>query len=56
MSIFGLAVGLLVALAFGADAATNSVFGGGDPLMDILFATSGAILGYLGFNAFRSAA
>ena len=56
MSIFGMAVGAILALAFAADLAIGVPFGGANSLMDILFLLSGAILAYLGFNAFRTAA
>jgi hypothetical protein len=48
-------VGGLLALAFLADLVVGIPFGGQQKLMDIGFLASGALLCYLGWNAFRDA-
>ena len=54
MSIAGIVIGGLVAVAFLGDVATGIPFGGkGGAMVDIGFALCGAILAYLGWNAFR---
>ncbi|MCI0332331.1 MAG: hypothetical protein L0228_03775 [Planctomycetes bacterium] len=54
MSIAGMVTGVLVAVAFLLDAFLGAPFGGkGGMLVGIGFAISGAMLAYLGWNAFR---
>jgi hypothetical protein len=56
MSIAGMIIGGLVALLFTLDMVTEFPFGrsaGG--MVDVGFAICGAILAYLGWNAFREA-
>jgi threonine/homoserine/homoserine lactone efflux protein len=55
LSIAGMVVGGLLALTFLADLAVGIPFGGQQKLMDIGFLASGALLCYLGWNAFRDA-
>lgn len=55
MSIFGMAVSALMLLAFGLDPVLEFPFGGASTLMDIAFAVCAAILGYMSYDAFRSA-
>lgn len=53
MSIAGMVVAGLLVLAFGADLALSIPFGGADSVTDVGFLVSGAILGYLSWNALR---
>jgi hypothetical protein len=54
MSIAGMVAGGLVALAFIANLIIKVPFGGsGGALVNVGFFLSGAILAYLGWNAFR---
>ena len=54
MSIAGMIVGGALALIFTLDMVTGVPFGTkAGPLVDIGFAICGAILAYLGWNAFR---
>ena len=54
MSIAGMVTGGLVAVAFLADLILGVPFGGkGGTLVALGFVVSGAILAYLGWNAFR---
>lgn len=55
MSIFGMAVAGLLFLAFSLDMVIGAPFGGANTMMDIGFAVAAAILGYMSFDAFRSA-
>ncbi|MEO0531108.1 MAG: hypothetical protein AAF266_11135 [Planctomycetota bacterium] len=55
MSIFGMVVSALMLLAFGLDPILGVPFGGTNVMIDIGFAVSAAILGYMSFDAFRSA-
>ena len=55
MSIFGMVVAALLLLAFGLDPLLGIPFGGANLLMDIAFAVCAAILGYMSYDAFRSA-
>ena len=57
MSIAGIIVGGLLAVAFLADLITGAPFGGkGGALVNIGFFLCGAILAYLGWNAMRESA
>jgi hypothetical protein len=53
MSIAGMVVAGLLVLAFGLDLILEIPFSGADKLADIGFLISGAILGYLSWNALR---
>lgn len=53
MSIAGMVVGGLLAVAFVADLAIGVPFGGRQMLMDIGFIISAGLLTYLSWNAFR---
>ena len=54
MSIAGMVAGGLVALAFLANLVISAPFGGyGSPMVNVGFVLCGAILAYLGWNAFR---
>jgi len=53
MSIAGMVVAGLLVLAFGVDLALGIPFGGADMITDAGFLVSGAILGYLSWNALR---
>jgi hypothetical protein len=54
MSIAGMVTGGLVAVAFLANLLIDAPFGGyGSALVNIGFVLCGAILAYLGWNAFR---
>lgn len=54
MSIAGMVTGGLLALAFTLNMALDIPFGGkGGMVSNLGFAVSGAILAYLGWNAFR---
>ncbi len=53
MSIAGLVVGALLALAFIADLFLGMPFGGKAMVMDIGFILGGLMLAYLGWNAMR---
>ena len=55
MSIAGLIVGGLIAIAFLMDLALHVPFGGRNLMMDIAFAVCGGILAYLGWNALSDA-
>ena len=55
MSIFGMAVAALLALAFLLDLVAGVPFGGANTMMDIGFAVSALILGYMSWDAFRAA-
>ena len=55
MSIAGLVVGGLIALAFLGDLALGVPFGGEQPIMAIGFIICGAVLCYLSWNALREA-
>lgn len=56
LSIAGMVIGGLVALLFTVDLALGTPFGGKAGLLpDLGMALSGAILAYLGWNAFRDA-
>lgn len=56
LSIAGIVIGGLVALLFTMDLAVGTPFGGKAGLLpDLGMALSGAILAYLGWNAFRDA-
>ena len=56
MSIAGMVTGGLLAVAFLVDAFLGIPFGGkGGMMVDLGFAVCGAILAYLGWNAFREA-
>ncbi len=56
MSIAGLVLGGLFALVFTLDLAVGFPFGAkAGPLVSLGFAICGAILAYLGWNAFREA-
>ena len=52
MSIAGMVIAGLLVLVFGLDVALKIPFSGAQPMMDIGFVVSGAILGYLSWNAF----
>lgn len=57
LSIAGMVIGGLVALLFTLDLALGTPFGGKAGLLpDLGMALSGAILAYLGWNAFRDSA
>lgn len=53
MTIAGLVVSGLVALAFGADLALGVPFGRAQPMMDIGSLVGAGLLGYLSWNAMR---
>lgn len=55
MSIAGLVVGAVLAVAFALDLVLGIPFGGKVPVMNIGFLVSGLILAYLGWSAFRDA-
>lgn len=55
MSIFGMVVAAGMLLAFGLDALVGQPFGGASIIMDAGFAVGAAILGYMSYDAFRSA-
>lgn len=55
MSIFGMVVAALMLLAFGLDLVIGQPFGGASSTIDIGFVVASAILGYMAFDAFRSA-
>jgi len=55
MSIAGLVIGGVLALAFTLDLVLGIPFGGRVPLMDIGFAICGGILAYLSWNALQEA-
>jgi hypothetical protein len=55
MSIAGLVVGAMIALAFLGDLVLSVPFGGRQPIMAIGFIVSGALLCYLSWNALREA-
>jgi hypothetical protein len=55
MSIAGLVIGGVLAVAFALDLVLAIPFGGRVPLMDIGFAICGAILAYLSYSALRDA-
>lgn len=55
MSIAGLVVGGVLALAFALDLVLGVPFGGKVPLMNVGFLVCGLILAYLGWSAFRDA-
>ncbi|TWT97948.1 hypothetical protein Pla108_21030 [Botrimarina colliarenosi] len=55
MSIFGMVVAAILLLAFGVDPLLGIPFGGANKVMDIAFAICAAILGYMSYDAFRSA-
>lgn len=54
MAIFGMIVAALLAIAFGLDLVVGQPFGGRNSLIDIAFAVSGLILGYMSYDAFRT--
>ncbi|MEN0111850.1 MAG: hypothetical protein AAF805_14110 [Planctomycetota bacterium] len=54
MSIFGMAVAAILLLAFLADLVIGVPFGGQSVLMDAAFLVAAALLGYMGFDAFRT--
>lgn len=53
MSIAGMVVGGLLAVAFLADMIIGVPFGGRQMMMDIGFVVSGGLLAYLSWNAYR---
>ena len=54
MSIAGMVTGGLVAVAFLANLLIEVPFGGqGGPIVNVGFVLCGAVLAYLGWNAFR---
>jgi hypothetical protein len=55
MSIAGMVIGGVLALAFALDLVLHAPFGGRSPLMDIGFLVCSGILAYLSWNAFRDA-
>jgi hypothetical protein len=57
MSIAGMVIGGLIGVMFALDAVLEVPFGGkGGMIVDVGFALCGAILAYLGWNAFRETA
>jgi hypothetical protein len=55
MSIAGMVVGGLLAVAFALDLVAGFPFGGRSPMMAIGFMICGGTLAYLSWNAFREA-
>lgn len=55
MAAFGMLVGALLTLAFGADIVIGAPFGGESFMMDILFTLAALMLTYISWDAFRSA-
>jgi hypothetical protein len=55
MSIAGMVVGAMIALAFIGDLALGVPFGARQPMMAVGFMISGALLCYLSWNALRDA-
>ena len=53
MSIAGMVIGGLLAIAFALDLVVGAPFGGKSPLMDIGFLVCSGILFYLSLNVFR---
>ena len=53
MSIAGMVIAGLLAIAFGLDLALGIPFSGANMVADIGFLVSGLILAYLSWNAFR---
>lgn len=51
MSIAGMVVAGLLVLVFGLDLALKIPFSQAQPMMDLGFVVSGAILGYMSWNA-----
>lgn len=56
LSIFALAVSVLLLLLFGLDLAAGFPFGGANPVMDIGFLVFSALLGYLSWSTMREVA
>ena len=55
LTIGGMVVSGLIAVAFGMDLVMGFPFDGANSMIDIGFLLVGLILGYLSFNAFRDA-
>jgi hypothetical protein len=55
MSIAGMVIGGVLALAFALDLALQIPFGGRSPMMDIGFLVCSGVLTYLSWNALREA-
>lgn len=55
LTIGGMIVAALLAIAFGLDLAIGVPFSGASMLIDIGMLFSSLVLGYLSFNAFRDA-
>lgn len=53
LTILGMVVAGLIAVAFGMDLVMAFPFGGANTMIDIGFLTVGLIVGYLSWNAFR---
>ena len=53
MSIAGMVIGGLLAVAFALDLVLGIPFGGRSPMMAVGFTVCGGILAYLSWNAFR---
>jgi hypothetical protein len=53
MSIAGMVIGGVLALAFALDLVMNAPFGGKSPLMDIGFLVCSGVLAYLSWSVFR---
>jgi hypothetical protein len=53
MSIAGMVIGGLLAIAFALDLVAKAPFGGKSPLMDIGFLVCSGILTYLSWSVFR---
>jgi hypothetical protein len=53
MSIAGMVIGGVLAIAFALDLVVHAPFGGKSPLMDIGFLVCSGILAYLSWSVFR---
>jgi hypothetical protein len=56
MSIAGMVIGGVLALAFALDLVIHAPFGGKSPLMDIGFLVCSGVLAYLSWSVFRESA